>query len=121
MTEAERNAKIIHALRISKPVWKKAEMLRSESQRLREYSRRIISQAKGLRPRGQYTSAHTNTPVPKCDAFFPSDMLTAELQEDKESINSVIKVSLYVNLDDVVGIFVTAEKGETIPLYTPVG
>ncbi|SRR6266542_2072576 len=57
----------------------------------------------------------------ECDAFFPPDMLTAALQEDKELINGVIKVSLYVNLDDVVGIFVTAEKGETIPLYTPVG
>ena len=55
----------------------------------------------------------------ECDAFFPPDMLTAELQEDKELINGVIKVSLYVNLDDVVGIFVTAENGETIPLYTP--
>jgi hypothetical protein len=57
----------------------------------------------------------------ECDAFFPPDMLRPEEKEGKKVINGVIQVRLYVNVDDIVGIFVTAEKGETIPLYTPAG
>ena len=57
----------------------------------------------------------------ECDAFFPPEMLRSEEKEGKEIINGTIKVRLYVKLDDVVGIFVTGQKGETIPLYTPAG
>jgi hypothetical protein len=57
----------------------------------------------------------------ECDAFFPPEMLRSQEKEGKEEINGTIKVRLYVNLDDVVGICATAAKGETIPLYTPAG
>ena len=55
----------------------------------------------------------------ECDAFFPPEMLRSQEKDGKEVINGTIKVRLYVNLDDVVGIFVTGHKGEAIPLYTP--
>jgi hypothetical protein len=54
----------------------------------------------------------------ECDAFFPPDMLRPDDREGKEVINGVIRVRLYVNLDDVVGIFTVAE-GQTMPLYRP--
>jgi hypothetical protein len=56
----------------------------------------------------------------ECDAFFPPDMLRPEEREGKEIINGVIRVRVYVNLDDIVGIFSVAE-GETTPLYRPTG
>jgi hypothetical protein len=54
----------------------------------------------------------------QCDAFFPPDMLRPEEREGKELTNGVIRVRLYVNLDDVVGIFMVA-GGETRALYHP--
>jgi len=54
----------------------------------------------------------------ECDAFFPPDMLRPQQREGKEVINGVIRVSLYVNLDDVVAIYVIVARDETIPLYT---
>ena len=45
----------------------------------------------------------------ECDAFFPPNMLRPEEREGKELINGVIRVRLYVNLDDVVGIFPVAD------------
>ncbi len=57
----------------------------------------------------------------ECDAFFPPDMLRPQEKGGKETVNGVIKVSVYVNLDDIVGIFAMAAKGDTIPLYTPAG
>ena len=57
----------------------------------------------------------------ECDAFFPPEMLRSQEKDGKEIINGTIKVRLYVKLDDVVGIFVTGQKGEAIPLYTPTG
>ncbi len=57
----------------------------------------------------------------ECEAFFPPDVLRQQERQGKDIINGVISVSLYVNVDDIVGIFMTAEKGEPIPLYTPAG
>jgi hypothetical protein len=57
----------------------------------------------------------------KCDAFFSPDMLRSLAKEGKEVINGVIRVSLYVNLDDVIGIYSTPENAEAIPLYSPSG
>jgi hypothetical protein len=54
----------------------------------------------------------------ECDAFFPPDMLRPEEREGKQLINGVTKVRLYVNLDDVVGIFRVA-GGQTVALYPP--
>jgi hypothetical protein len=54
----------------------------------------------------------------ECDAFFPPNMLRPEDREGKELVNGVIRVRLYVNLDDVVGIFTVAE-GQTMALYRP--
>ena len=45
-------------------------------------------------------------------------MLRPEEREGKEVINGVIRVRLYVNLDDVVGIFTVAD-GQTTALYRP--
>jgi hypothetical protein len=55
----------------------------------------------------------------QCDSFFPPNMLDPKEKEGKEVINGVIKVSMYVNLDDVFGIFDMATQGEPIPLYAP--
>ena len=57
----------------------------------------------------------------ECDAFFPPDMLRPGQREGKEIINGVMKVSLYVNLDDIVAIYAIAQGDKTIPLYTPTG
>jgi hypothetical protein len=45
-------------------------------------------------------------------------MLRPEEREGKELTNGVIRVRLYVNLHDVVGIFMVA-GGETMALYDP--
>jgi hypothetical protein len=55
----------------------------------------------------------------ECDSFFPPEMLRSVEKDGKEEINGIIKVRLYVSLDDIVGIVATGEKGETIPLYWP--
>jgi hypothetical protein len=51
-----------------------------------------------------------------CDAFFPPHLLRPEDREGKEVINGVVRVKLYVSLDDVVGIFAVAD-GQTTALY----
>jgi len=48
-------------------------------------------------------------------------MLRPEEKDGKEVINGVVKVSLYVNLDDILGIYAMVENGQAIPLYSPVG
>src|SRR5262245_28220177 len=53
-----------------------------------------------------------------CDTFFKPNVLGPQEKEGKEIINGVVRVSLYVNLDDILGIF-TAEGNKAIPLYTP--
>jgi hypothetical protein len=55
----------------------------------------------------------------KCDAFFPPDMLRPQAKQGKTVSNGVIRVSLYVNLDDILRIFSTPENAEAIPLYSP--
>src|SRR6266498_3157374 len=57
----------------------------------------------------------------KCDAFFPPNMLRPQEKQGKTAINGVIRVSLYVNLDGIIGIFSMTENAETIPLYSPAG
>jgi len=57
----------------------------------------------------------------ECETFFPPDMLRPEEKDGKEVINGVVKVSLYVNLDDILGIYAMVENGQAIPLYSPVG
>jgi hypothetical protein len=57
----------------------------------------------------------------KCDAFFPPDMLRPQAKQGKTVINGVIRVSLYVNLDDILRIFAMSENAEAIPLYSPAG
>jgi hypothetical protein len=55
----------------------------------------------------------------ECDTFFPPSMLRLQEQQGKEIINGVIKVNLYVNLDDIVAIYTIAQGNKPIPLYTP--
>jgi hypothetical protein len=57
----------------------------------------------------------------ECDAFFPPDTLRPQEKHGKTVINGVIRVSLYVNLDDIIGIYSTPENAEAIPLYSPSG
>lgn len=57
----------------------------------------------------------------KCDAFFSPDMLRPQAKQGKTVINGVIRVSLYVNLDDILRIFAMSENAEAIPLYSPAG
>jgi hypothetical protein len=57
----------------------------------------------------------------KCDAFFLPDMLRPQEKQGKTVINGVIRVSLYVNLDDIIRIFAMSENAEAIPLYSPAG
>ena len=54
----------------------------------------------------------------ECDTFFPPSMLMPEHREGKEIINGVIRVALYVNLDDVVGIF-RVDGDQKMELYSP--
>lgn len=54
----------------------------------------------------------------ECDAFFPPNMLRPEHREGREIINGVIRVSLYVNLDDVVAI-VRVDGDQTMEFYSP--
>src|SRR4030095_7673391 len=54
-----------------------------------------------------------------CETFFSPDMLAPEERQGKEIINGVVRVNLYVNLDDIVAIVAETEKDKSVPLYSP--